>query len=48
MANIKWVQSKVLDIKQIDSMRVRLKEWDASVNQLGNRIEGWGRDVWAA
>jgi len=48
VAHINWVQPKVLDMKQIESMRGRLKEWDASVNQLGNWIEGVGKDVWAA
>ncbi|KAH7378792.1 hypothetical protein BKA66DRAFT_421179 [Pyrenochaeta sp. MPI-SDFR-AT-0127] len=48
IARINWVQPKVLDMKQIESMRSRLKEWDASVNQLGNWIEGVGKDVWAA
>lgn len=48
IARINWVQPKVLDPGQIDSMRVRLKEWDSSVNQLGNWIEGVGKDVWAA
>lgn len=48
IARINWVQPKVLDMKQIDSMRLRLKDWDSSVNQLGNWIEGVGKDVWAA
>lgn len=48
IARINWVQPKVLDLGQIDGMRVRLKEWDSSVNQLGNWIEGVGKDVWAA
>ncbi|KAJ9647035.1 26S proteasome regulatory subunit [Coniosporium tulheliwenetii] len=48
VARINWVQPKVLDHKQIESMRGRLKEWDGSVNQLGNWIEGVGKDVWAA
>ena len=48
IARINWVQPKVLDPGQIDGMRVRLKEWDNSVNQLGNWIEGVGKDVWAA
>lgn len=48
VANISWVQPKVLDMKQIENMRQRLKEWDSSVNQLGNWIENVGQDVWAA
>ncbi|KAF2018332.1 hypothetical protein BU24DRAFT_440925 [Aaosphaeria arxii CBS 175.79] len=48
VARINWVQPKVLDMKQIESMRGRLREWDSSVNQLGNWIEGVGKDVWAA
>ncbi|MCJ1373814.1 26S proteasome regulatory subunit [Loxospora ochrophaea] len=48
IARINWVQPKVLDMKQIDSMRLRLKDWDSSVNQLGHWIEGVGKDVWAA
>ncbi|KAI9852533.1 MAG: 26S proteasome regulatory subunit [Thelocarpon superellum] len=48
IARINWVQPKVLDMKQIDNMRSRLQEWDSSVNQLGNWIEGVGQDVWAA
>ncbi|KAF2008184.1 hypothetical protein P154DRAFT_418930 [Amniculicola lignicola CBS 123094] len=48
IARIHWVQPKVLDMKQIESMRGRLREWDSSVNQLGNWIEGVGKDVWAA
>lgn len=48
IARINWVQPKVLDMDQIESMRVRLREWDSSVNSLGNWIEGVGKDVWAA
>lgn len=48
IAHINWVQPKVLDMKQIENMRGRLKEWDSSVNQLGNWIENVGQDVWAA
>lgn len=48
VARIQWVQPKVLDMTQIESMRLRLKDWDSSVNQLGNWIEGIGKDVWAA
>jgi 26S proteasome regulatory subunit N9 len=48
IARINWVQPKVLDMKQIEGMRNRLKEWDTGVNQLGHWIEGVGRDVWAA
>jgi 26S proteasome regulatory subunit N9 len=48
VARINWVQPKVLDMKQIESMRTRLKEWDGSVNQLGTWIEGVGKEVWAA
>jgi 26S proteasome regulatory subunit N9 len=48
VARINWVQPKVLDLKQIEDMRTRLKEWDSSVNRLGNWIEGVGGDVWAA
>lgn len=48
LARINWVQPKVLDMKQIEGMRNRLKEWDAGVNQLGHWIEGVGKDVWAA
>ncbi|KAF2459300.1 hypothetical protein BDY21DRAFT_337894 [Lineolata rhizophorae] len=48
VARIQWVQPKVLDMGQIESMRGRLREWDGSVNALGTWIEGVGRDVWAA
>lgn len=48
VAHIDWVQPKVLDMKQIDNMRLRLKDWDSSVNQLGHWIEAVGKDVWAA
>ena len=48
IARINWVQPKVLDMTQIDNMRSRLREWDSSVNQLGNWIESVGQDVWAA
>ena len=48
VARINWVQPKVLDMAQVEGMRARLKDWDASVNQLGNWIEGVGKDVWAA
>ena len=48
IARINWVQPKVLDPGQINGMRLRLREWDSSVNQLGNWIEGVGKDVWAA
>ena len=48
VARIQWVQPKVLDPDQVTGMRARLKEWDGSVNELGNWIEGIGKDVWAA
>ncbi|KAF7563721.1 hypothetical protein G7046_g362 [Stylonectria norvegica] len=48
IAQITWVQPKVLDMKQIANMRQRLLDWDSSVNQLGNWIETAGKDVWAA
>lgn len=48
IACINWVQPKVLDLKQIESMRARLQEWDSSVNSLGNWIESKGQDVWAS
>lgn len=48
IAQINWVQPKVLDLKQIEGMRTRLQEWDSGVNQLGHWIEGVGKDVWAA
>jgi 26S proteasome regulatory subunit N9 len=48
VAHINWVQPKVLDMTQISNMRQRLKDWDSSVNQLGNWIENVGQDVWAA
>ncbi|PLN77313.1 putative proteasome regulatory particle subunit [Aspergillus taichungensis] len=48
VAQIHWVQPKVLDLTQIEGMRNRLKDWDAGVNQLGHWIEGVGKDVWAA
>lgn len=48
VAHINWVQPKVLDMKQIEAMRQRLKEWDEGVNQLGHWIENVGKDVWAA
>ena len=48
VARINWVQPKVLERTQIDGMRMRLKEWDSSVNNLGHWIEGVGKDVWAA
>jgi 26S proteasome regulatory subunit N9 len=37
-----------LERGQIEGMRVRLKEWDNNVNELGHWIEGVGKDVWAA
>lgn len=48
VAHITWVQPKVLDLKQVGNLRQRLLDWDSSVNQLGNWIEGAGKDVWAA
>ena len=48
VARISWVQPKVLDMQQIDSMRLRLKDWDSSVNDLGHWIEKVGKEVWAA
>ena len=48
VARITWVQPKVLDMQQIENMRVRLKDWDSSVNDLGQWIERIGKDVWAA
>jgi 26S proteasome regulatory subunit N9 len=48
IAKINWVQPKVLERSQIEGMRVRLKEWDSNVNDLGHWIEGEGKDVWAS
>ena len=48
IAKINWVQPKVLERGQIEGMKVRLKEWDNNVNELGHWIEGVGKDVWAA
>lgn len=48
VAHINWVQPKVLNMQQIGNMRERLRDWDGSVNQLGNWIEKAGQDVWAA
>lgn len=48
VAHITWVQPKVLDMTQVANLRDRLLDWDSSVNQLGNWIEGAGKDVWAA
>ncbi|ETN46059.1 uncharacterized protein HMPREF1541_00242 [Cyphellophora europaea CBS 101466] len=48
IAKINWVQPKVLERSQIEGMRVRLKEWDSNVNDLGHWIEGVGKDVWAS
>ena len=48
VARITWVQPKVLDMKQIESMRQRLLDWDSNIDQLGNWIEASGKDVWAA
>jgi 26S proteasome regulatory subunit N9 len=48
VANITWVQPKVLDRTGIEGMRSRLKEWDSGVERLGNWIEGVGQDVWAS
>ena len=48
IANINWVQPKVLDMKQVEGMRLRLRDWDTSVNQLGTWMEGVGKDVWAS
>jgi uncharacterized Fe-S cluster protein YjdI len=36
VAQIHWVQPKVLDMKQIDGMRNRLKDWDAGQQDHGN------------
>ncbi|KEF53706.1 26S proteasome regulatory subunit N9 [Exophiala aquamarina CBS 119918] len=48
IARINWVQPKVLERSQIEGMRLRLKEWDSNVNDLGHWIEGVGKDVWAS
>lgn len=48
VANITWVQPKVLDQNGIQGMRTRLREWDGGVERLGNWIERVGQDVWAS
>lgn len=48
IAQINWVQPKVLGMSQISNMRTRLEDWDSNVNQLGTWIESVGKDVWAA
>lgn len=40
VARISWVQPKVLDKNQVESMRQNLQEWDSSVNKLGLWMEG--------
>ncbi|TGZ80184.1 hypothetical protein EX30DRAFT_320506 [Ascodesmis nigricans] len=39
IARISWVQPKVLDKNQIENMRLRLTEWDASVGKLSNFMD---------
>ncbi|KAF8459510.1 hypothetical protein BGX38DRAFT_1264427 [Terfezia claveryi] len=39
VARISWVQPKVLDRNQVESMRRNLQEWDTSVNKLGLWME---------
>ena len=39
VARISWVQPKVLDTNQVESMRRNLQEWDTSVNKLGLWME---------
>jgi len=39
VARISWVQPKVLDKNQIENMRKRLMEWDASVSTLNQYME---------
>jgi len=39
IARISWVQPKVLDKSQIESMRQRLTEWDGSVSKLSEYME---------
>lgn len=39
VARISWVQPKVLDKNQIENMRLRLMEWDASVSGLNRYME---------
>ncbi|KAL9092367.1 MAG: hypothetical protein Q9159_000875 [Coniocarpon cinnabarinum] len=48
LAEINWVQPKVLDLRQVGEMRRRLVDWDQSVERLGNWMEKSGREVWAA
>ncbi|KAI9788625.1 MAG: 26S proteasome regulatory subunit [Peltula sp. TS41687] len=47
VASISWVQPKVLDRSQIEGLRRRLRIWDEGVNELGQRIERVGQDLWA-
>lgn len=39
VARISWVQPKVLDKEQITNMKVRLLDWDESVNKMGAWME---------
>ena len=48
VADITWVQPKVLDLRQVGEMRRRLVEWDHGVERLGNWMEKSGQEVWAA
>ncbi|KAK9470539.1 uncharacterized protein V1510DRAFT_422816 [Dipodascopsis tothii] len=44
---ITWLQPRVMTKDQIESMRQRLVDWDASVSQLSSWMEGVGKDIWA-
>ncbi|KAK9447064.1 uncharacterized protein V1518DRAFT_422121 [Limtongia smithiae] len=45
---ITWLQPRIMTKDQIENMRLRLIEWDASVDKLSQWMETTGKEVWAA
>ncbi|ANB12217.1 proteasome regulatory particle lid subunit RPN9 [Sugiyamaella lignohabitans] len=43
---ITWVQPRVMNLAQIESMRQRLVKWDSEVKNLGDWIQDAGADIW--
>ncbi|KAK9476519.1 hypothetical protein V1514DRAFT_298296 [Lipomyces japonicus] len=45
---VTWLQARIMTKEQIESMRLRLIEWDDSVKKLATWVENTGTEVWAA
>lgn len=46
--SITWLQPRVMNKDQIESMRQRLVKWDEDVNKLGTWMQEAGQEIWTS